>query len=287
MNSKRMSSSPLRIYEAARYAILGLVLFTVVNILFYFLNSDSYYVSSVFTAYAATVLLAYEGLLVAGLVVAAVVLAPFVVAFFLSKKKSLWLIIALVLVALDTAVLAFFCIDDMDFFIGSILDFLAHAAVIVLLALAIKNSKAALADPIPAEEQAAADPAIPQPAAQAAAQDTFVDVPGVVSIMENGRNKTMPGEGVARFNENELVIGAKNFGMQMLVGSLLASTKEQLRVPYTEITRAYYAHKNERSVKLDLLDGRTAFIQVGNDHRERLAALLNAHGLAIEPFVQE
>ena len=287
MNSKRMSSSPLRIYEAARYAILGLVLFTAVNILLYFLDSDSYYVSSVFTAYFAAVVLEYEGMLAAGLALAAVILAPFVVAFFLSKKKSLWLIIALVLVALDTAVLAFLCIDDMDFFVGSILDFIAHAAVIVLLALAIKNSKAALTDPVPAAEQAAADPANPQPAAQAAVEDAFVDVPGLVSVMENGRNKTLPGEGVARFYENELVLGAKNFGMQMLVGSLLASTNEQLRVPYTEITRAYYAHKNERSVKLDLADGRTAFIQVGNDHRERLAALLNAHGLTIEPFVQE
>ena len=145
MSGNRMSSSPKRIYQAARYVILALVAFTVLNVVLTILDSDSYYVTSVFAAYFFPV--AFEDVL--GYVIGVLILVPFVLAFIFSKKKRLWLIIALVLVVLDLVFLVIVALIA-EALVASILDILAHIAVIVVLILGVVKSKAATAEPVTA-----------------------------------------------------------------------------------------------------------------------------------------
>jgi len=80
------------------------------------------------------------------------------------------------------------------------------------------------------------------------------------------------------------VLGTNSMGMTLAFGSAFASTKERMRFAYTDIMRAYFARKNERTVRFDLSDGRYAYLILTNAARDQLAELLSAHGVTIEPF---
>ncbi|MBQ6333288.1 MAG: hypothetical protein IJI34_11080 [Clostridia bacterium] len=279
MNNKRMSTSPQRVYDAARYAILGLILITVLNIVLGLLDSDSYYVSSVFAAFFMSIV--GEGAV--GVILAALILAPFVIAFFLSKNKPIWILIALILTVLDLVFVIIIGIEY-DVLLYRILDIIAHVFVIIILVLGVIYGKR-----IKAEEEAAAasEPAVgenPQRTAETADDDAFTDVVCSVAVSEDGQKHSLEMPGVARFYQNELALGTNNLGASLLLGSAFASTKERMRFAYADITRAYYAKKNERTVRLDLADGRYAYLILNNMTRDRLAELLLAHGVEIAPF---
>ncbi len=281
MNSKKMSTSPQRVYDAARYAILGLVLFTVLNVVLALLDSDSYYVSSVFASYFMVYL--YEGAI--GVLFAALILAPFVVAFFLSKRNWIWMLIALILTVLDLAVVIYIGIKA-DVLAESILDIIAHVFVIVVLVLGVIFGKRAMSreDAAPTTETAAGE--AKQGSAQNGEEGPFKDVVCVIAISEDGQKHSLEAQGVARFYQNELALGTNNMGTAMLLGSAFASTKERMRFAYTDIARAYYAKKNERTMRIDLRDGRYAYIVLNNTTREQMTELLAAHGITIEPFAE-
>lgn len=281
MKNKTMASSPQRIYDAARYAILGLVLITILNVFLVLLESDSYYVSSVFASYFVSVV--FEGAL--GIILAAVLVAPFALAFFLSKKNRVWLIVALVLTALDL-LFVFYIGIALDMLVYRILDILAHIFVIVILVLGVINGKKLKQQEAAAEEAAAYPGETPQRTAENGDEGPFTDVICSVAVSEDGTKHSLETAGVARFYENELVLGTNSIGMAVAFGSAFASTKERMRFAYTDIVRAYFARKNERTVRFDLADGRYAYLILTNAARDQLAELLSAHGVTIEPFAE-
>lgn len=281
MNNKKMSASPQRIYQNARYGILGLILFTILNLVLYFIGSDSYYLFSVFLAYILAV--GFENAV--GLVLAALVLAPYVLAFFLSKKKRGWLIAALVLFSLDTLILILLGLGS-GALLSLTLDLLFHGLVIVLLALGVKNGKAATGegsgDPYhPAD--AAADG---QTSAPADGDGPFTDVVCVVAVSEDGQKFSLQSEGLVRFFENELAFGMNSMARTLLLGSAFASTQEKVRCAYTDVVRAFYTGKHERNVRFDLAGGQSVIVTLNRGNREQFVNLLAAHGVAIEPFAQ-
>lgn len=281
MKNKTMSTSARRIYDAARFAILGLVLITVLNVFLALLGTDSYYVSSVFAAFFFSVVA--EGAL--GVILAAVLVAPFVVAFFLSKKNRVWMIVALVLTALDL-LFVFYIGIALDMLVYRILDILAHIFVIVILVLGVINGKKLKQQEAAAEEAATYPVETPERSQENGDEGPFTDVVCGVSIPGGSKLQMLEMEGIARFYENELALGTNSFGMTVAFGSAFASTKERMRFAYTDIARAYFAKKNERTVRIDLQDGRYAFLIVNRTTRDQLAELLSAHGVTIEPFAE-
>lgn len=281
MKNKTMASSPQRIYDAARYAILGLVLVTILNVFLVLLESDSYYVSSVFASYFVSVV--FEGAL--RIIVPIVILAPFVAAFFLSKKSHVWMIVALVLTTLDLLFVIYIGIA-LEILVYRILDILAHIFVIVLLVLGVINGKKLKKQAEAAEEAAAYPGETPERSVENGEEGPFTDVVCAVSVSEDGTKHSLEMAGIARFYENELVLGTNNVGMSIAFGSAFASTKERMRFAYTDIARACFAKKNERTVRIDLSDGRYAFLVLTNAARDQLAELLSAHGVTIEPFAE-
>ena len=285
MEKKRMSTSPQRIYNNARYAILGLILFTVLNVLLALVDSDSYYVVSVFLAYF--LYLGLEG--VPGILVAAVILVPYALCFFLSTKKPLWMIVALVLVALDTVILILLALAN-DALLGVILDIIVHIAEIVLLVLAIKAGKSlfgktAEADPYhPAEGGEHVPGRVVNPES---GEGPFTDVVVVVALSEDGTKFGLQSEGLARFYDEELALGTKDLTKSMLLGSAFTSSEERLRVPYTDVVKAFYTKKNQRTVRIDFADGRAACFTTNWGNKQQLLDLLAAHGITVEPFVQQ
>ena len=140
MRKNTMSTSPKRVYDSARYAILFLVILSVINILV--ISTDYYFVSSVFASFFLAAILGGWG----GALVGVLVLIPLILAFLLSRKNPVWLIVALVVVILDTLFLI-----GIGLLLGilatRILDLLAHGFVIVALILGIKKGKEAVAAP--------------------------------------------------------------------------------------------------------------------------------------------
>ena len=277
--NKNMATSPQRIYDAARYLLLTLVGVTVLNILIDLMGSDTYYVTSVFTAFFVYLFMYTNVGTAIGLLIAAVILVPFVLAFIFSRKKPLWLVVALVLTVLDLCFLV-----GIGLYYGtllnSVLDLLAHAFVIIMLILGIVNSKKIMTEVPAAGPEVPAGGAVPQRYADPGAAAPFVDI--VCSV---GIGNGMLASGVARFYPDSLALGNDSMAATMLIGAVFAPTKEKLRFAYSEIARAYFSKKNERTVQIDLVNGNHAVIVLNNANRENFIRLMNSHGVGIAPFV--
>ena len=137
MEKKHRLTSAQKFYLCARYAILALVLLTILNVLLDLMNRETYFVATVFVSFNL-----YAG---SSYLLAALSLAPFVMCFLFSKKQPGWLIAALVFVSIDT--IALLCMALLNFFLLFVMseDVLFHILVIVLVSLGIKNRKAAMA----------------------------------------------------------------------------------------------------------------------------------------------
>ena len=277
MEKRKMSNSPQRVYQSARYAIIFLVALTALNIIMSAAGSNRYFVSSVFLSYFMVSNISDK---VLGVAVAAAILAPYVLAFFLSKKKPAWMIVALVLFVLDTLFVIFtmFLLHQAGKSPWSmLLDLALHAFVIFELVMGVKYREAATA------EEDEEGPALPSDE-----DGTYNEVVCVGAVSKENGKHTLETTGVVRFYENEMVIGAVGTAKTMLVGSVYAAPTERMRFAYSEIARVYYAKENERTVRIDLKDGRYAycvFAALANANRDQLAEQLLAHGITIEPFV--
>ena len=142
-------------YRSTRINLLVVALFTLINIVFVALGSDTYMLFSATVPYLIAYLSAYlccmlppqyyegdlagfeplpEGVFYVALAVSVVIIALYVLAFFFSKKGRVgWLIFALVFFSIDTLVLfGYFGID-----VAMLLDYLFHAWIIVILAMGI------------------------------------------------------------------------------------------------------------------------------------------------------
>ncbi len=236
-----------------------------------------------------------------GIVLALLILAPYVLAYIFSQKKPVWLTVALILVAIDLLILLWIGITY-NVLLYQILNVLVHIGEIVILAMGIKYSKASTealapqAEPdgtMPQSAAYTADPqtvpnaAAPQRTAQAGDEGSFTDVVCSVSVSEDGQRHTIETAGVVRFYAHELVLGTNSMASTILLGAALTKTSEKMRFAYSDIAKVYEARKNGRTVRIDLRDGRYAFLILTNSAREELAMLFGQRGIRIEPFVRE
>lgn len=134
-----------------RHSLLLIVAFTVVNLLMVVLDSSTYFLFSASVPYYLT--LYSKGIdnnfvdgpwpengpvTIVALVVSGVILLLFLLCWLLSKKRTGWLIPALVLFVLDTLALAWCTFNIVNDPAGNIVDFVFHIWAIWELCLAIR-----------------------------------------------------------------------------------------------------------------------------------------------------
>ena len=128
---------------SGRQSLLLVLVFTVVNLVMVILDSGTYFLFSASLPYYLTMY--GKGIdngfvngawdvtgryTITGLVVSAVVLGLFLLCWIFSKKRSGWLVAALVLFILDTLALLVFTFTIVNDPAGNIMDFVFHAYVI-------------------------------------------------------------------------------------------------------------------------------------------------------------
>ena len=133
-------------YKSARFDLLLVIIFTVLNIVLLFTGSETMMLFSATIPYFVVIMayftnLTYGGLewfVTGSLIFAFVILAVYLLCWFFSKKRNGWLIAALVLFSLDTVATVFLYMDDLA---SGIMDFLIHGAVIYYMVLGVKAGK--------------------------------------------------------------------------------------------------------------------------------------------------
>ena len=276
MSNKRTFTSAQYIYKNARHAVLSLILFAVMNIALCLVGLDIYFVSGVFLAYFLSV-----GGGTTGILAAISVLIPFVLCFFFSKRKRGWLVAALVMVCIDTLWLICVALGS-ERSILFLADILFHGSALAMLAMGVKNGKAATdeqeCDPYHQVEDVGTDGPPDNE------EGAFTDIACDLKISKSDRRFGLSLTGVARFYETEVALGGKNTLQEGIMGSRLTPIDEKLRFAYTDIDRAFYRDVNEFNVQIDLVDGRACRLFLTRGTRPKVVDILSGHGIAIEPY---
>ena len=146
--------------KGGRSNLLIAIILTVVNVVMFIAGSESMLLFSISLPYYAVIfgtLLGGQELMVTGCVIAGIILSAYFLCWLLSKKHPGWLIVALVLMILDTLCLIGFYLLAQE--ISGILDFVFHAMIIYYLIAGISANKK-LAK-LPPEEPVFVDPEAP------------------------------------------------------------------------------------------------------------------------------
>ncbi len=146
-------------YNKARSNLLLMIVLTAVNIVLLIAGSDSMLLFSASIPYFAVafpVILEMPELMMAGVIVAVISLLLYLLCWIFSKKRSGWMVVALVLFILDTVAMAFFYILAEE--VGGLLDVIFHVWVLVYLIQGI-ISGAKLKKLPPEEETVPEEPA--------------------------------------------------------------------------------------------------------------------------------
>lgn len=283
--NKLLGAFPQKKYSNARWILLGIIAFTVINCLLTLIESDTYYVVSVYGAYLLFSLGYYTEFYLL-IVLAVLVLALYTVTWLLSKKHGAWMIVALVLFCIDTAVLALFLLvnlDDAAFVFSLAIDLIFHGLGIAGLAIGVKNRRlGTMSD----EEIAAGNTAAGEMEARISGQPVTAgaapEVSCSVSLTDNGKPGAIQSEGALRFEPEELVVGMQNAAMRIMVGALFAGVQEKARFAYSEIAQVSFTNKRCTSFRMDLADGRILIAIVPTKaNRDRLLRLLAEHGVTV------
>lgn len=143
-------------YRSARYNLLAVVAFTLINIVIAAMGGGSYFLFSAAIPYQIAVTGLYftghmpadwyydwgnepfldNSFLIVTLVIAALIIAVFALCFFLSKKRSAWMIVALVLFSLDCAYYLLNIFAD-GIAVSGIIDILFHGWVMYYLIIGV------------------------------------------------------------------------------------------------------------------------------------------------------
>lgn len=134
-----------------RYALLLILIFTLVNLLMVLLDTDRYFLFSASVPYYLTLLgigmdngfadavwSRIDTFTITALVISAVILALYLLCWLMSKKRAGWLTAALVLFSLDTIALVALSYLLYGDILTNILDLLLHAWAIWQLAQAVR-----------------------------------------------------------------------------------------------------------------------------------------------------
>lgn len=273
----KMKKSPAYYYSLARNTLLAVILFTVINCVLYLIEADRYYICSIRLAFE---LFELDSLLT--VLIPLLILAAYIVAYVLSKRKALWLVIGLVLFALDTLFVLYLLVIYLDeplAIFNLAIELVAHLVALVLMFLGVKNRKSALMSD---EEKMQADTAAGRAAAAVEGREPAdVDAPEIqcsVSVSSNGKPNGLVGAGMIRFEAEEAVVGAQGGFATAMIGAL-ASIKEIARFGYDGIKELSFTNKRQTAVRLDLIDGRIlCFVFPNKETVERFLRLLRAHG---------
>ena len=135
---------------SSRSSLLIVLIFTVVNLAMLLLDSGTYFLFSASVPYYLTAFgigmdigLGASGIgtfTIIGLAISAVILAWYLLCWLLSKKRSGWMVAALVTFLLDTAALVALCLA-MDALAESVMDLVFHAWVIWVMIQSISAGK--------------------------------------------------------------------------------------------------------------------------------------------------
>ena len=127
-----------RKFNSARSNLLLMIILTLVNVILYFVGTDSMLLFSATIPYLAALFghwLAPSDIAVMCYMLAGFLIALYLLCWLLSKKRYVWLIIALVLFAVDTVVMVYFNIRFGDY--SEILDVLIHTWVLYYLVIGV------------------------------------------------------------------------------------------------------------------------------------------------------
>ncbi len=131
-----------RKYELARSNLLIAILLTVVNIVFYLLQTDTYFLFSIAYPYYM-----FDTEFIIDAVLPLAVLALYVLCYFLSKKRPAFMVIALVMFIIDCLFLVAYSFYAVEATNGAItlgdfiVDYLTHIWVLVYLIIGACNCK--------------------------------------------------------------------------------------------------------------------------------------------------
>ena len=137
--------------SSGRSNLLLAIIFTVVNIVMYFAGSESILLFSVSVPFFSVILADVLGIGTVGIVFAAIILAIYLLCWILSKKRIGWMVVSLVLFALDTLCMVgmYIWLED----VSGIMDAVIHVLVLYYLFSGIRAAKAL--KKLPPEEAAA------------------------------------------------------------------------------------------------------------------------------------
>ncbi len=175
-------------FTAARMNLLAIVVFTLINIFALATNAGSYFLFSASVPYVITLLAMLmcgmlppeiyedlegmffldESLFYVALVIALLIVALYLVCFFFSKKKPVWLTVALVLFIIDTAFMFLYY----GFSLDMIFDIAFHGWVIWILVSGVKAEKELRKMPKP----------------EAAIEADYTELPGEEMVQSNMDN---------------------------------------------------------------------------------------------------
>ena len=142
MNIKTYNNLPETRFKNARISLLAVLIFSFVNV-FTIIFTDTYflfssYITSVVTATGAVFYIESGKnaiFLIATILVSVITLLPYLFCYLFGKKHNGWLIAALALFAIDTAILLIFTIEALAVGeISGIMDIVLHIYVLVTLA---------------------------------------------------------------------------------------------------------------------------------------------------------
>lgn len=139
-------------YDTARHNLLLMIAFTAINVILRLVQADLYFLfsASIPLAVLDIATLFTTGVSIPAVVIAVAVVVVYLVCWILSKKRTGWLIAAMVLFALDT--LAMFLVYEIG--VGMLLDIVFHAYVLFYLisgtvaAVKLRTETAAPAEPV-------------------------------------------------------------------------------------------------------------------------------------------
>ena len=156
----------------ARFSLLLVLIFTVVNLVFLLTDGNTYFLFSASVPYYLTAFGMGMDLELGGsvftttaLVISAVILAAYLLCWIFSKKRIGWYVVALVLFAIDTALLVLLALE-FAILKDSIMDLVFHGWVVLELCQALSCHKKLKALP----PEPAAEP-VPAPWPPASASD--------------------------------------------------------------------------------------------------------------------
>ena len=124
--------------NSARYNLLLMIILTLVNLILFFAGRDAMLLFSATIPYVAVVFgdwIAPSGMAIAIFILAGLLIAVYFLCWLLSKKDPAWMIVALVLFVIDTAVMVYLKVALGDF--SGILDLLIHIWVLYYLVIGV------------------------------------------------------------------------------------------------------------------------------------------------------